>query len=102
MADICELAHERTKVECAKRGIVMDTKGDTGEVVYTEEAQSIFDINRDSIESDDERRVEELGAEIEVLWNRLKWSGITNTQRNAISELVEANLEIENKSSKIG
>lgn len=49
MADVCELAHERTADECAEKGIVMDSVEDNGELSYTAKAQRIFDRHYDEI-----------------------------------------------------
>lgn len=58
MADVCELAHERTVRECRKRGIPVDCKTVDGcadhldveeETHYTGRAQRIFDKHYDKI-----------------------------------------------------
>jgi len=49
-ADICQLAHAYTKLECEKLGITeIDQIDDNGEVIYTEEVQPIFDRHFDFI-----------------------------------------------------
>lgn len=54
MADVCELAHERTVVECEKLGIewdapVKNNDGDEIETKYTPRAQDIFNEIYDGI-----------------------------------------------------
>lgn len=51
-ADICELAHAYTKLECERLGIdELDQIDDNGEVIYTDEVQPIFDRHFDLIEN---------------------------------------------------
>lgn len=61
MADVCELAHERTIVDCKKKGITVDCQrvadcgddghehGDPEERHYTAKSQAIFDGHYDEI-----------------------------------------------------
>ena len=48
-ADICELAHELTKLKCAEKKIVCDTVLDEN-TAYTHKAQAIFNDYHDLIE----------------------------------------------------
>jgi hypothetical protein len=51
-ADICELAHHYTIVECIRAGMTLDqidTKDENGNQIYTKEAQAIFDKHHDII-----------------------------------------------------
>ena len=44
MAEVCELAHQYTKLECEKLGITeLDQIDDSGDTQYTDEVQPIFD-----------------------------------------------------------
>lgn len=49
MSHICEVAHELTRVECDKLGIVCDEMDDDGETSYTPESQPVFDKYYDLI-----------------------------------------------------
>lgn len=49
-AEVCELAHEYTKLECEKLGIdQINIIDDNGETIYTDEVQPIFDRHFDLI-----------------------------------------------------
>jgi len=45
MADVCELAHNRTVIECKDKNIPIDDTSD----IYSPEAQAIFDKHYDEI-----------------------------------------------------
>lgn len=49
MADVCELAHERTLRKCRRLGIVHTVTFTGGETRYTRKAQEIFDRIYDAI-----------------------------------------------------
>ena len=43
MSNICELAHELTRLEADKLGFVIDEIDEEGSTKYTDEAQPVFD-----------------------------------------------------------
>ncbi len=50
MADVCELAHQYTKLELENLGITeIDVIDDNGDTQYTDEAQKVFDRHYDLI-----------------------------------------------------
>lgn len=49
MSHICELAHELTRVECDKLGIICDEVDDDGNTKYSSDAQPVFDKYYDLI-----------------------------------------------------
>ena len=49
MAEVCELAHDRTVAECKKLGIKVDEFSEENETKYTDEAQDIFNRHYDEI-----------------------------------------------------
>lgn len=51
MADVCELAHNRTVKECRRRGIAVDLREDesSDEAFYTPKAQIIFNRHYNEI-----------------------------------------------------
>lgn len=51
MAEVCELAHAYTKLECDKLGVydIDEIDSETGDVKYSDFAQKIFDRHFDLI-----------------------------------------------------